>query len=44
MDSGEPLALKYPDLFEPVVQIVESGIQFGLHKGELLVGDLAFSR
>lgn len=44
LDSGEPLASRYPDLFEPLVQIVESGIQFGLHKGELLVGDLAFSR
>lgn len=44
LDSGEPLASRYPDLFEPLVQIVESGIQFGLHKGELIVGHLAFPR
>lgn len=44
LDNGEPLASRYPDLFEPLVQIVESGIQFGIHKGELIVGHLAFSR
>lgn len=42
LDMGEPIAVRYPTLFDPLLQIVESGIPFGVHKGELVVGEFAY--
>ncbi|MTW02692.1 hypothetical protein [Pseudoduganella ginsengisoli] len=39
IDEGDPIAGRYPDLFEPLVKLLEVGGEFGLHHGELMVGN-----
>lgn len=41
LDSRNALACRYPDLFEPLVRLLELGGDFGLHHGELLVAKSA---
>ena len=41
IDSAEFLPEKYPMLFDPLIQILELGSEFGLHHGELLIADCA---
>ncbi|TGO03411.1 hypothetical protein PN36_06550 [Candidatus Thiomargarita nelsonii] len=38
IDLGEKIATTYPDLFDPLICLIESGGEFGFHHGELLVG------
>lgn len=41
VDAGEKVAAAYPDIFDPLITLIESGGKFGLHHGELLVGESA---
>lgn len=41
IDSGNLIAAKYPELFDPLIELIEIGGEFGLHHGELLVGGSA---
>jgi hypothetical protein len=41
VDKGEVLAIACPGLFDPLIKIVSNGGTFGVHRGELMVGDSA---
>lgn len=38
IDVGDAIATKHPDVFEPLIRLIELGGAFGFHHGELLVG------
>jgi len=38
VDSEEPTAIRFHDLFEPLILLFERGGELGFHHGELLVG------
>ncbi|WP_431686458.1 hypothetical protein [Hahella sp. NBU794] len=40
-DEGRDVALAYPDIFDPLISLIESGGKFGLHHGEIMVGSSA---
>ena len=39
VDSGVEVAATIPDLFDPMIALLERGGSFGLHHGEVLVGN-----
>jgi hypothetical protein len=41
VDAGEKVAVAYPDIFDPLIALIERGGKFGLHHGELLIGKCA---
>lgn len=41
-DEGEPAAMKFPDLYEPLIKLFERGGSIGIHHGEVIVGKFAF--
>lgn len=41
IDSSARLAVEYPKIFDPLVEILEAGGNVGIHKGEVIVGGFA---
>lgn len=45
LDNGHPIALKYPDIYEPIIKLFErGGGQISIHHHELIGGFGAFPR
>lgn len=41
-DEGEPIAIQFHDLYEPLIKLFERGGLFRLHNGEIFVGNSSF--